>query len=93
MTQMLYKCPGNPKRPDHIKIKDDVIDYIVVDDVDVEGALADGWAASPEEAINGTKKKAPAKRKPAARKRARTEEGLFQADDPATPDVNEAFEE
>ena len=92
MTQMLYKSPGNPKHPDHIKIKDDVIDYIVVEDADVEGALKDGWAASPEEAIKGVKK-APAKRKSTPRKRARTEEGQFQADDPATPDVNEAFEE
>jgi len=79
MTQMLYKCPGNSKRPDHIKIGDNVIDYLVVEDADVDGALKDGWVASPEEAIAGTKK-APAKRKPTTRKR-------------ATPEDSEVFED
>ena len=36
-----------------------------------------------------TKKKAPAKKKT---KRAHEEDGTFTADDPSTPEVNEAFE-
>lgn len=34
----------------------------------------------------------PAKKAPAKKKRARTQKGKFIADDPSTPDVNEAWE-
>ena len=39
------------------------------------------------------KKVAPKKVSAKKTKRARTEEGYFKADDPSTPDVNEAWEE
>ena len=38
-------------------------------------------------------KKAPAKKAPAKRKRARKADGTLKADDPSTPDVNEAWED
>ena len=53
-----------------------------------------GYADSPKAAMSKVKpavKKAAAK-KPAARKRAR-KGGKFVADDPSTPDVNEAYEQ
>ena len=37
-------------------------------------------------------KKAAAKKAPAGRKRARNADGTLKADDPSTPDVNEAYE-
>lgn len=38
-------------------------------------------------------KKAPAKKAPAKRKRARKADGTLKADDPSTPDINEAWED
>ena len=35
----------------------------------------------------------PQKKKPAKKKRARDDKGRLKADDPSTPDVNEAWEE
>jgi hypothetical protein len=39
------------------------------------------------------KKKAPAKKSPVKRKRARNSDGTLKADDPSTPDINEAWED
>lgn len=52
-------------------------------------ATADGGetAAAPDEAAQS------AKAAPAARKRARASGGTFQADDPATPAVDEAWQQ
>jgi hypothetical protein len=83
---MLYKHPGQHK------IHGDSFDYVIVDESEVEAKLKEGWAKGTEEAKAGKPEKAPAKRK-TTRKRARNEEGEFKADNPATPDVNEAFEE
>lgn len=77
MTKMVYKCPGNPKRPDHIKIGDDVIDYKIVSDEDFDGAVKDGWAASPEEARSSA---APAKRKAAPRRKRAVAEAPVETD-------------
>jgi hypothetical protein len=48
-----------------------------------------GYADSPKAAMSATK--TPAKKAPAVKKRAR-KGGKFVADDPSTPDVNEAYE-
>lgn len=45
-----------------------------------------------EEATPTFKRSAPAKKKP-TRKRARNANGTLKADDPSTPDVNEAWED
>jgi hypothetical protein len=59
---------------------------------DVDAALEAGWHKTPPAAIEAASK--PVEEKPKrGRKRSRTDEGQFQADDPATPDINEAFEE
>ena len=59
-----------------------------------------GWAGQVTEASGVAAEPAapdPEPRRPAGRgrlrRRARTEQGTFQPDDPATPDVDEAFEE
>ena len=41
--------------------------------------------------IIAEEKKAPAKKAPAKKKRARNANGTLKADDPSTPDVNEAY--
>ena len=61
---------------------------------DAEDAPKTGYADSPKAAMGKSKpvaKKA-AEKKPAAKKRAR-KGGKFVADDPSTPDVNEAYEQ
>jgi len=86
MKTMLYQSPGFKTRPDG------TYGWKIFDDGDVEAALAAGWSKTAREAIEAASK--PVKEKPKrGRKRARTDVGQFQADDPATPDVNEAFEE
>lgn len=86
MTTMLFKSPGHKVRPDG------TYSGQIFDDGDVEAALAAGWSKTPREAIEAASK--PVEEKPKrGRKRARTDEGQFQADDPATPDVNEAWEQ
>ena len=81
MSTMLYKHPGPHE------IHGDKFDYVIVEDDAIEAAIKDGWALTTDEAKAG-----PAKPK-RGRKRARDEDGQFAGDDPATPDVNEAFEE
>jgi hypothetical protein len=53
--------------------------------------------ALPELPLEEPKKAAPkkpaAKKAPAKRKRARKADGTLKADDPSTPDVNEAWED
>jgi hypothetical protein len=46
-----------------------------------------------EEPKKATPKKPAAKKAPAKRKRARKADGTLKADDPSTPDVNEAWED
>ena len=61
---------------------------------DADAVPKTGYADSPKAAMGKPKpaaKKAAAK-KPAAKKRAR-KDGKFVADDPSTPDVNEAYEQ
>jgi hypothetical protein len=56
--------------------------------------MPDGQVLAPTEAAEGDPSRA---RRPAGmarlRRRAHTDRGTFQSDDPATPDVDEAFEE
>jgi len=86
MSTMLFQSPGSKRRPDG------TYGWKIFDDADVENALKAGWSISPRLAIEAASK--PVEEKPKrGRKRARTEVGQFQADDPATPDVNEAWEE
>jgi hypothetical protein len=86
MTTMLYQSPGHKTRPDG------TYGWKIFDDGDVEAALAAGWHKTARDAIAAASK--PVEEKPKrGRKRARTDVGQFQADDPATPDVNEAWEE
>lgn len=86
MTTMLYQSPGPKTRPDG------TYGWKIFDDGDVEAALANGWHKTPREAIEAASK--PVEEKPKrGRKRARKDDGQFQADDPATPDVNEAWEQ
>ena len=88
MTTMLYQSPGPKTRPDG------TYGWKIFDDGDVEAALKAGWHKTPLEAIKAASK--PVDEKPKSkrnRKRARTDDGQFQADDPATPAVNEAWEE
>lgn len=51
MSQMVYKYPGNEKKPDHIVFKGCVIDYKAVSVDQIEACLADGWVLSPLDAI------------------------------------------
>ena len=53
-------------------------------------AAVSGVAAEPAAPDPGPRRPAGRARR---RRRARTEQGTFQPDDPATPDVDEAFEE
>ena len=46
-----------------------------------------------EDSLADYQKKAPAKKSPVKRKRARNSDGTLKADDPSTPDVNEAWED
>ena len=86
MTTMLYQSPGEIARPDG------TFGWKIFNDGDVDAALASGWSKTPREAIEAASK--PVEEKPKrGRKRARTDDGQFQADDPATPAVNEAWEE
>ena len=86
MTTMLYQSPGQKVR------RDGTFGWKIFNDGDVEAALSAGWVKTPREAIEAASK--PVDEKPKRnRKRARTDVGQFQADDPATPDVNEAWEE
>jgi hypothetical protein len=86
MKTMLFMSPGHKVRPDG------TYKGQIFDDGDVEAALAAGWHKTPRAAIEAASK--PVEEKPKrGRKRARTDVGQFQADDPATPDVNEAWEE
>jgi len=55
----------------------------------IQGSAADEQAAAPESPAQGQGRLS----RLAGRRRARTDSGTFQADDPATPAVNEAFEE
>ena len=57
----------------------------MADEIEVEEVAP---KAPPKKA---TAKKAPAKKAPAKKTRARNEDGHFVADDPSTPDVNEAY--
>jgi len=56
-------------------------------------ALFPGSRPPMETELRGAKAPAKKKKKAPAKKRARTDDGEFIADDPATPNVNEAFEE
>lgn len=47
----------------------------------------------PELDLEPKPEKAPAKKAPAKRKRARNTDGTLKGDDPSTPDVNEAWED
>jgi hypothetical protein len=86
MSTMLFQSPGSKRRPDG------TYGWKIFDDGDVDAALAAGWSKTPRAAIEAASK--PVEEKPKrGRKRARTDVGQFQADDPATPDVNEAWEE
>ena len=88
MKTMLYQSPGPKARPDGS------YGWKIFDDGDVESALKAGWSKTPRKAIEAASK--PVVEKPKRgrpRKRARTEDGQFQADDPATTDVNEAWKE
>ena len=86
MHTMLYQSPGHKVRPDG------TYNGKIFNDGDVDAALEAGWHKTPPAAIEAASK--PVEEKPKrGRKRSRTDEGQFQADDPATPDINEAFEE
>lgn len=54
--------------------------------------IPDDVVAAAEAAFAGTVDPAP-EEPPATPRRARTKKGQYQADDPLTPDTNEAFEE
>ena len=56
---------------------------------DADDMPKSGYSDSPKAAMSGTKP--PVKKAPAVKKRAR-KGGKFVADDPNTPDVNEAYE-
>lgn len=47
MSVMLYKHPGPHA------IHGDMFDYVIVDEDDVDGAIADGWARTTAEAKGG----------------------------------------
>jgi hypothetical protein len=86
MKTMLFKSPGHKVRPDG------TYKGQIFDDANVEAALKDGWSKTPRAAIEAAS--APVEEKPKrTRKRAHTDNGQFQADDPSTPAVNEAWEE
>ena len=57
--------------------------------IDEAKTIAD-WAASKEDRVSGVYK-APVAAEPVEMERARTDAGHFIADDPETPDVNEAY--
>lgn len=59
MKVMVYKHPGNEKKPDNIKFKGEIIDYKVVDIEDIDSALESGWARTPEDSLNKKKKPGP----------------------------------
>lgn len=71
-------------------------DQVVTPRGDVVASFnAQGGVETKEEGIlavlsKPVEKKAPKKEKP--RKRARTKKGTYRADDPSTPDINEAYE-
>jgi hypothetical protein len=56
-------------------------------------ALFPGTKPPMETEMRGTKAPPKKKKKAPAKKRAREDDGGFKADDPSTPEVNEAFEE
>ncbi len=74
-------------------------DFVINSRGDVVGQMDPyGEFHSSEEAVIEAIRKAmsapaPVKKTKATKKRARDEDGHFKADDPSTPDVNEAWEE
>ena len=59
----------------------------------IQGDAADERVTAPEEAAEEPRRPRRGLAVAHARRRARTNDGTFQADDPATPAVNEAYEE
>jgi hypothetical protein len=59
----------------------------------IQGNAADEQAAAPESEAQEPRRLRRGLVGSQARRRARTDDGTFQADDPATPAVNEAYEE
>lgn len=51
MTQMLYKSPGKHDWPQH----GGTFEYIVVDEVDIDQAVLDGWSMTTMEALAAMK--------------------------------------
>ena len=77
MKEIVYRVPGK-----HFGPNGKSYDFIPVESEDeLNQRLKDGWFNTLEEAVNGTHGK-----------RARNDDGEFVGDNPATPDVNEAYE-
>lgn len=86
MKTVLYQSPGPKARPDG------TYGWKIFDDAGLDAALKAGWHKTAREAIEAVSK--PVEEKPKrGRRRARTEDGQFRGDDPATPGINEAWEE
>lgn len=78
MTEIVYKVPGKNHGP-----KGKTYDWKPVkSEEEFEQAIDSGWFDTLEEAINGKAK---------SLKRARNADGEYIGDDPATPDVDEAW--
>lgn len=75
--EIVYKIPGKNHGPEG-----KTYDWVEVKTEDeLEGRLKDGWFETLEEAVKGELV------------RARNENGEYVGDNPATPDVNEAYTE
>lgn len=78
MTEIVYRVPGKNFGP-----KGKTYDWMPVNSEDeLKAKLKEGWFNTLDEAVSG---------KDSEPVRAREEDGQYQADDPATPDVNEAY--
>jgi hypothetical protein len=87
---LMYRVPGPFRRPGGL-----TFNTIGASDAeDFARFLGAGWYPSLNSALGLESHDMPVEEKPKrGRKRARTDVGQFQADDPATPDVNEAWKE
>lgn len=78
---IVYKVPGKNAGPEG-----KTYDWLGIEKGDLDKKLEEGWFKTLEEAVSF---------KPVSprgeRLRAREEDGQYKADDPSTPDVNEAY--
>jgi hypothetical protein len=84
---------GLVRNGDIIDLQQDEVNKILLTKPLALEALPELPLEEPKKVQKAVPKKPAAKKAPAKRKRARKADGTLKADDPSTPDVNEAWED